>query len=620
MAHNVATSAIVMDEEGTQAMLQLYCQPFEEVVPAKQTLRLGCCYLVKEPFAMVCPDGCYLRVDHPGDIFLLPHDHELLPVKWREGDAFLGSSFEMRMKGNAAVGKMQWAEAEDLYTTAAKTAETTEEARLAYLNRSLANLRLGRPATALADVIKSYGTGDSARTEKGLFREASALYELAKYDQCLDRLWALNTAYPDNSAMPMIHRAQARLEEQQTGKYDFRRMYKQAKATPPLIDCATYTAPVEIRNSPGKGRGLFTTKKVLAGEMLLCEKAFGHLHHGNYEAAGVYEVDGKPVIDSCHVAKAIALTGHRAPRDGLSIFKEIIFGEEQGVQMCANTSGVWAVMSHMNHSCISNVRNTFIGDMQIVRATRDFESGAEVFISYKEPKNFESYDDAQKRFSGWNFTCDCALCLTRKATSDQMLQKRRSLAKEFSQFTRNGIQGFDFVAAQRTLDRLNKTYTATEKEPGTVRFELWEPRHVLGALYTETGRPFEAVEEILKGLEALGFIISASPRRGVTKSSKPELRIIQWGLGHSFPVDAFRLLLRSYKTIAPENVPAARRYMETAYTIFVGEKERSLTHTRGLRAMTNHDLSTPFMILPELDGDLKWTEGTGVRSFQGRLS
>lgn len=212
---------------------------------------------------------------------------------------------------------------------------------MAYLNRSLANLRLGRPATALADAIKSNETNSSTITEKGLFREVSALYDLAKFDQCLNKLQVLTAAFPTNiSAIPMIARVQERLKEQQTGQYDFRRMYKQSKATPPLIDCATYTMPVEIRDSPGKGRGVFTKRKVMAGELLICEKAFGYayggkdrpgsgsmtkndsldelqtqivqklfhntedaqmfaeLYRGDYNVVPVEEVDGKPVIDS----------------------------------------------------------------------------------------------------------------------------------------------------------------------------------------------------------------------------------------------------------------------------------------------------------------------------------
>lgn len=108
-----------------------------------------------------------------------------------------------------------------------------------------------------------------------------------------------------------------------------------------------------VKISPDRGRGLFTTKAVKAGELLLCEKAFAHcyagsseesskdgskinllvnihtnrmtigtqsdlitaivqklwrnpsllsefatLHHGSYEPVCVTEVDGKPVIDT----------------------------------------------------------------------------------------------------------------------------------------------------------------------------------------------------------------------------------------------------------------------------------------------------------------------------------
>jgi hypothetical protein len=55
-------------------------------------------------------------------------------------------------------------------------------------------------------------------------------------------------------------------------------MYEQAQATPPLIDCATHSSPVEIRKSPGRGNGLFTTKDVKSGELLLCEKAFSYCY------------------------------------------------------------------------------------------------------------------------------------------------------------------------------------------------------------------------------------------------------------------------------------------------------------------------------------------------------
>lgn len=329
----------IQDEEGTPTFLQLLHQPRETAVPAQQILRTGGCYLIKEPFRTLSADGVYdsLRVDHPSDILMLPDGHELLPAKWTNDNAVVGKSRESRMDGNKAVGEERWAEAESLYTTAARTAETAEETQLAYLNRSLTNMRLGRPATALADVRRS-----QREDERALLREASALYDLAKYGECLDKLQTLRPSPSGKrSALQLIDRAHARMQERHSGQYDFRSMYDQTEDTPPLVDCATYTGAVEIRDSPGKGRGMFTTRKVLAGELLIYEKAFGYaclgvdypgsedlteleastkylhtqivqkllhnteaarsfgdLDHGDYDAVSVYEVDGRPVVDS----------------------------------------------------------------------------------------------------------------------------------------------------------------------------------------------------------------------------------------------------------------------------------------------------------------------------------
>lgn len=191
--------------------------------------------------------------------------------------------------------------------------------------------------------------GNTEPTEKVLFRKASALYNLAKFDQCLEILQALEDAYPSSeAAKPLMTRVRERLHEQQTGEYDFRSMYKQARTTPPLIDCATYTAPVQVLESPGRGRGLFTTRKVLAGDLLICEKALGYsyvdedshghlkilmntstqkvtvggqadlltqvvqklyhdpeaarsfsdLYHGDYKPVTASTVDGRPVVDT----------------------------------------------------------------------------------------------------------------------------------------------------------------------------------------------------------------------------------------------------------------------------------------------------------------------------------
>lgn len=234
------------------------------------------------------------------------------------------------------------------YTSAIKAAVAADDERLAYLNRSLANLRLGRPEKALSDAVR--GSRPGLASEKGLFREARALYELGEFGRCMERLNQLLESHPGNEdAQKELIRAKTRLDEQQSGKYAFGQLYKQARRTPPLLDFATYSLVVEVRKLPGRGRGLFTTRAVSAGEMLLCEKAFAYsyaggddaadqtqvlinlstkrmtvggqarlltqiiqklyhnpqlssafkdLHPGDYKAVGASETDGNPVVDS----------------------------------------------------------------------------------------------------------------------------------------------------------------------------------------------------------------------------------------------------------------------------------------------------------------------------------
>ena len=158
---------------------------------------------------------------------------------------------------------------------------------MACLNRSLANLRLQRPEKALADATR--GSDSDAPSEKELFRQARSLYELGDFEKALGKLQEVCASHPGNTLAALeMERAKTRLHEKTTGEYDFRHMHKQAEQTPPVIDCATFSARVEVRDSPGKGLGLFTTVPVSAGELLLCEKAVGYTHAELKQGTALY--------------------------------------------------------------------------------------------------------------------------------------------------------------------------------------------------------------------------------------------------------------------------------------------------------------------------------------------
>ncbi|OIW27209.1 SET domain-containing protein [Coniochaeta ligniaria NRRL 30616] len=626
-----AIRAIVEDDKGTVVMLQVYNQPEDETVPCWETLRQGCFYLLKEPFFnSTIDEGTYsIQVDHVSDIVSLSEDDELIPTKWRKPKTTIGTSQSIRMEGNEAVRERYWAEAERLYTTAIEVADTTEDERLAYLNRSLANLRLGRPAKALTDAIKSRSCHNGPSSEKALFREATALYQLAKFEECLEKLEVLTTAYPSSAsgqeANAMVSRVKTRLHEQQTGEYNFDQMYRQAKATPPLIDCATYSAPVEVRESPGRGRGLFTTRKVAASELLLCEKAFGYssvaddqkyvtgptllidldskkaliggqasllrqlvqklyhdpeaaqsftkLHAGEYGPVTVTEVDGRQVVDTFHIGKIMTLNVFGAPRTSRAYSTAKSTSDENiengsGHEHC----GVWYIASHMNHSCLPNCMRSFIGDMQILRATRDLDEGTELLFWYRNPLPFQSYEEHQKRFETWGFECDCLMCLDRKTTSDASISKRKSLEEERDSLERLPYE-VNIPKAVDILHQLEQTFSPAATKPGAVRLETVELYYAVGVTSLLLGNPLDAVEMTLRGFEALGYVITACPRRGTAAEQRRVFRVDRWGVVVDFAVQAFLHLTAAYSRIAPELATAVIAHAKMAYKMAVGEDE-----------------------------------------------
>ncbi|KAG5752170.1 hypothetical protein H9Q70_005179 [Fusarium xylarioides] len=618
-----AVMAIVEDENGIAVLLQLYHQPEETIVPATEILSPNMVCILKEPFFKCAADGTYsLRVDHPSDIIRLDGADDRIPSHWRPSMVISGENgTEIRKRGNDAVQVKKWAEALRLYSSAIQAGQTFEERQLAFLNRSFANLNMDRPKQALLDAEKA--TNPAMPSEKSLFRKARALYELGDYQQSLEMLERLTQSFPENKAASSEKdRLNERLNEQQTGEYKFKQMYKQAEKTPPLIDCATFSAPVEIRESPGRGKGLFTTKAVSAGELLLCEKAFsysfagdeqstkqtkvlmnlatkriimggqaslltlivqklyhnsslsaefGDLHHGDYQKATVLETDGTPVVDSFLVERITSLNCFGAPRTSRESFLQATSSSRDMTgdkDFKYTTSGIWLLASRINHSCVGNCRRSFIGDMQIVRATRDLRAETELYFCYRLPVRFETYQEAQKSLKHWGFTCHCELCLLKKATSKSIFQRRKVLANDLQRLldhpgSANGAK------VSRLMKALEETYPANND--CTIRLELWEPYFAFGAYLLRNNQLNTAAKMILKGLEALGHSIIACPPNEIT--DRPRLEVDRWGVANDAVPWAFNNLAYVYRQLAPELCLAAEHYAEVSFTMLVGEKE-----------------------------------------------
>ncbi|KAL4861267.1 hypothetical protein BDV12DRAFT_204185 [Aspergillus spectabilis] len=250
----------------------------------------------------------------------------------------------------------------------------------------------------------------------------------------------LRQEYPsNNTAINEFNRAIARLLEEKRGKYNFKHMQQEVvKKSPPLFDHATYVGPVVVRTTESRGRGLFTTKDIKAGDLLLCKKAFAHafydpedsekglallinvetdlmtigtqadlltilvqklyknpslmstitnLHHGSYNPVGVSEVDDTPIVDTFLIERIMALNCFSCPLSSLETHIRSSTDKAEATRAGNefHSCGVWPLASYINHSCDSNAQRSFNGDMMIVRATRDITRDSEITFWYKSP-------------------------------------------------------------------------------------------------------------------------------------------------------------------------------------------------------------------------------------------
>ena len=187
------------------------------------------------------------------------------------------------------------------YNLGLEIASNETDLRLLLLNRCYAALRSEHYDLCLedAEVVLSAYPSD----EKALYRGSKAHYGLRNYDASYAFLSILLIEHPDNkAAQKELERVKVRMQEQDFGYYDFTQMLDEVTESSPYLDRASFTGPVEVRETETSGRGLFVTQHVKAGDLLLCEKAFalvyGFLDAENGHGGIVLDADQSKLLCS----------------------------------------------------------------------------------------------------------------------------------------------------------------------------------------------------------------------------------------------------------------------------------------------------------------------------------
>jgi len=244
-----------------------------------------------------------------------------------------------------------------------------------------------------------------------------------------------------------------------------------------------------------------------------------------------------------------------------------------------HSSGIWPMASYINHCCNSNARRAFIGDMMIVRATRDLAPGTEITFWYQSPKT-DGYDERQKKLQHWGFKCDCSMCQDEKLTKRSVLTKRESLRADALRIFRSE-KGANAAKIEVILARLADTYHRPTLE--VPRLSIWDPLLVLAELYSYQQQPAKVINCALGVLTSLGYVIDGG---NLPRISGMPMVVKIWGLMQSPLITCWMLLSHAYRLVAPDLEAQAEEYARISYMICMGEDE-TFEETKGKLSQLN---------------------------------
>ncbi len=264
--------------------------------------------------------------------------------------------------------------------------------------------------------------------------------------------------------------------------------------------------------------------------------------------------------------RIISLNAFGCPRTSLeSHFKHSKTSEEQRKERIFHTCGLFPNASFINHSCNSNARRSFIGDMQIVRATRNLPANAEITFWYRGPDPMLSYQQTQDRFGNWGFICTCCICEHTRTTPKKDLTKRKGLLRDLEDaFSERPAA--NLAKAERLLAAIEKTYTVPAST--VPRLTLWDPYLLLTRFYSAQENSLKTIETAYKVLESLGYVFKRADSTSLTST----FEVQTWGLMQDCVIETWvHIWIAGYAAGASAMGKQAKEYAKTAYKIVVGE-------------------------------------------------
>ncbi|KAF2032819.1 SET domain-containing protein [Setomelanomma holmii] len=499
----VRSWCMVQDEEGKETERLEF--GLHKMRHGDEVLELTKLFVVKEPYFTMTDDGeATIRIDHPSDLVSLTD--EIADSEFKDPAAAEKAATRCKNKGNAALKDQDLPEAYAKYSEGLKIAKLQSLQDLAKdiaRNRAYISLLLGQMDGVISDAKSSLIGKNEQRSKdldsKAYFRAGSAAYSLGQWQEAKKLFEEQQSLAPDDKdAKTYLKRITIRMREQDTGTHNFTKLRVNLSKARSRVDAATFLGPTEVKKSVDMGRGLFAKRNISAGELIMCEKAFCVLWGHDKEAMTAMTYDlrddrirvspvglskaivQKLISNPAQIDKVLDLYGdYQGAGKSLStpegavvdvfrihdIMSRNAFGpgNQFGEEGARNAStGLWIYAAYINHSCLPNAKKEYIGDLMIVRATRNISAGEEIFHAYDGSSDYDTRQAAL--MTTWGFECKCALCKAEKKDSLEVRRKREELRGEADTFVARehwaNAKRLTIVKAQRISKGIEETYNA----------------------------------------------------------------------------------------------------------------------------------------------------------------
>ena len=124
-----------------------------------------------------------------------------------------------------------------------------------------------------------------------------------------------------------------------------------------------------------------------------------------------------------------------------------------------HTSGLFAKISRINHSCIPNTQwsyNQKLGRLTI-HANRDITAGTEITITYK-PTDTQTYEQRKRDLLVYGFECDCEACNDRE-TSDGRRARMADLDDKIAKYMDGAPTNDEYRCALEMVEEFVDLYS-----------------------------------------------------------------------------------------------------------------------------------------------------------------